>query len=71
MTPDQLRDTRKRLGLTQHSMAIALGMGTWGWQSIAKFERGVNPISAGFAERVRALCVDRGILSADYWEGGE
>jgi len=55
MTPDQLRDTRKRLGLTQHSMAIALGMGTWGWQSIAKFERGVRPISDGFAAKVARL----------------
>lgn len=55
MTAHELCAIRKRLGMTQHSMAIALNMGTWGWQSIAKFERGVKPISAGFAEKVERL----------------
>lgn len=55
MTAEQLRTIRHDLGHTQHSMAIALNMGTWGWQSIAKFERGVKPISAGFAARVEQL----------------
>jgi transcriptional regulator with XRE-family HTH domain len=55
MTPDQLRDTRKRLNHTQHSLAAALGMGVWGWQSINAFEKGRKPISAGFAAKVEQL----------------
>lgn len=55
MTPDELRAIRKALGHTQHSFAAALGMGTWGWQSVNKFEKGRAPISEGFAAKVRAL----------------
>lgn len=58
MTADQLRDTRKRLNMTQHAMASALGMGRWGWQSIAKFERGTWPISDGFAAKVARLTTE-------------
>ncbi len=40
MTPDQFRAARKALGLTQHAMAEALRMGRWGFQSVAKWEKG-------------------------------
>ncbi len=55
MTPNQLRDTRKRLNHTQHSLAAALGMGRWGWQTISAFEGGRKHISHGFAAKVEQL----------------
>lgn len=33
-----LRASRHELGLTQHKLAAELKMGTWGWQSISKWE---------------------------------
>lgn len=39
MTPAELRNARKALGLTQKGLAEALRMGTHGWQSISKWER--------------------------------
>ena len=44
MTPDQFRLARKQLGLTQHAMAEALRMGRWGFQSVAKWEKGETAI---------------------------
>jgi transcriptional regulator with XRE-family HTH domain len=38
MTPPELRDARKRLGLTQKGLAEALRMGRHGWQTISKWE---------------------------------
>lgn len=55
MTPSELKDARKSLGLTQHGLAAVLEMGVWGWQSISAFEGGRKKISTGFADRVRAL----------------
>jgi DNA-binding transcriptional regulator YiaG len=42
MTPAELRDARKRLGLTQKGLAKALRMGTHGWQTISKWENDTN-----------------------------
>lgn len=39
MTPSELREARKCLGLTQKGLAKALRMGTHGWQTISKWER--------------------------------
>lgn len=44
MIANELRAARKSLGLTQHGLADALGMGTWGFQSIGKWENGKVPI---------------------------
>jgi len=44
MTPAELRTARKALGLTQHGLAGAFGMGKWGFQSVAKWEKGEVPI---------------------------
>lgn len=44
MTPSDLRTARKTLGLTQHGLAGALRMGKWGFQSVAKWEKGEIPI---------------------------
>ena len=56
MTPDDIRDARKALGLTQHGLAKALGFGRWGYQSIGKMERGEVPITDRTAAAIRALC---------------
>lgn len=37
-----LRAARHELGLTQHALASILKMGTWGWQSISKWETAGN-----------------------------
>ncbi len=55
MTPERLRKIRQSLNHTQHSLAAALGMGRWGWQSISAFEGGRKPISQGFAAKVEQL----------------
>ena len=44
LTPEQFRDTRKRLGLTQKGLATALRMGSHGWQTISKWESGATPV---------------------------
>lgn len=44
MTPEQFRNARKALGLTQHAMAEALLMGKHGWQTISGWETGKTPI---------------------------
>lgn len=44
MTPADLRTARKTLGLTQHGLAEALRMGKWGFQSVAKWEKGEIPV---------------------------
>ena len=44
MTPADFRTARKRLGLTQHALAGALRMGKWGFQSVAKWEKGEIPV---------------------------
>lgn len=44
MAPSDFRNARKALGHTRHSMAEALRMGKWGWQTIGKWERGETPI---------------------------
>ena len=67
MTPSELKDARKSLGLTQHGLAAVLEMGVWGWQSISAFEGGRKKISPGFAERVRALAHTPGKT----WKGVE
>jgi transcriptional regulator with XRE-family HTH domain len=44
MTSDQFRKARARLGLTQRQLAERLRMGKWGFQSVAKWEKGEVPI---------------------------
>lgn len=55
MTPTELRDARKALGLTQKGLARALGMGRWGWQSISAMEGGRQPVSDRTAAAINAL----------------
>lgn len=54
MTAEEIREARKRLGLSQHAMADALGMGRWGWQSVAKWESG-KQIAPRFERRILDL----------------
>jgi DNA-binding transcriptional regulator YiaG len=42
MSPADLRNARKRLGLTQRGLAEALSMGSHGWQSVSKWESDNN-----------------------------
>lgn len=44
MTPADLRTARRTLGLTQHGLAEALRMGKWGFQTVAKWEKGTQPV---------------------------
>jgi DNA-binding transcriptional regulator YiaG len=42
LSPAELRQARKRLGLTQKGLAEALRMGTHGWQTVSKWESDRN-----------------------------
>ena len=55
MTPAQFQAHRKALGLTQHALAEALGMGTHGWQSVSEWENGKRPIPGPVAIAVNCL----------------
>lgn len=55
MTPADFRNARKALGLTQHALAEALGMGRWGFQSVGKWERGESPIPRQIALAIHGL----------------
>lgn len=59
MTPIQLRDARKSLGLSQHGLAEAMAMGKWGFQSVGKWERGEKPIPAHYILIVKMLLAQR------------
>lgn len=45
MTPEQVREARKTLGLTQHELAVLLRMGTDGKRAVRRWESGDRPIS--------------------------
>jgi DNA-binding transcriptional regulator YiaG len=51
LSPADLRAARKALGLTQHGLAGALGMGKHGWQSVSRWENdgGTIPGPVGVA----------------------
>jgi transcriptional regulator with XRE-family HTH domain len=55
MTPEELRSARKTLGLTQHGLAEALRMGKWGFQSVAKWEKGEIPVPGPVSVAVELL----------------
>ena len=55
MTHDDFRTARKALGMTQHALAEALGMGTHGWQSVSEWENGKRPIPGPVAIAVNCL----------------
>ena len=55
MTPAELRNARKRLGLTQKGLAEALRMGTHGWQTISKWERDGSTIPGPVQVAVESL----------------
>ena len=55
MTPANLREARKRLGLTQHGLAEALRMGKNGWQSVSRWEQDGNTIPGPVQVAVEAL----------------
>ena len=52
MTPDQIKQARHQLGLTQAAMAKAMGIGTRKWE---RWEGGHSPISPEGARLVEML----------------
>lgn len=55
MTSEQFRMARKTLGHTQHTMAEALNMGIWGWQTVGKWETGKQSIPGPIEKLVSIL----------------
>jgi transcriptional regulator with XRE-family HTH domain len=53
--PADLRAARKALGLTQHALAEALGMGRWGWQTISAWEGGRSPVPKDLPAKLEKL----------------
>lgn len=60
MTPKQLRAARKRLGMTQHALAEALGMGKNGYQSVGRWETDGSTIPGPVQVAVRCF-LDHGL----------
>jgi len=58
MTPEALRATRLRLGLSQLELAKALGMAPSGDRTVRRWESGRTPISLRTAVAVKALLDD-------------
>ena len=52
MTPEQIKQARQQLGLTQAAMAKAMGIGTRKWE---RWEGGHSPISPEGATLVELL----------------
>ena len=52
MTPDQIKQARQQLGLTQAAMAKAMGIGARKWE---RWEGGHSPISPEGARLVEML----------------
>jgi DNA-binding transcriptional regulator YiaG len=61
MTPSELREARKRLGLTQHGLAEALRMGKNGWQSVSRWEQDGNTVPGPVQVAVEAMLDSRGL----------
>ena len=55
MTPAELREARKALGLTQHGLARALRMGKNGYQSVIRWEKDGNTIPGPVQVAVEAM----------------
>jgi transcriptional regulator with XRE-family HTH domain len=55
LSPADLRTARKALGLTQHALAEALGMGKSGWQSVSRWEKDGNTIPGPVGLAVQLL----------------
>lgn len=55
LTTDAFRAARKSLGHTQHTLAEALFMGKWGFQTIGKWERGEREIPDRIAKAIAYL----------------
>ena len=55
MLPADLRAARKALGLSQHALAEALGMGRWGWQTISAWEGGRRPVPKDLPAKLEEL----------------
>lgn len=55
MTPDEVRDARRALGMTQHQLATALRMGGDGKRSVRRWESGDRPISGPASVAIEAM----------------
>lgn len=55
MTPDEVRESRRAMGMTQHQLATALRMGTDGKRSVRRWEAGDRPISGPASVAIEAL----------------
>lgn len=69
MLPADLREARKRLGLTQHQLAEALRMGKHGWQSVSRWEQDGNTIPGPVQVAVEALLGGHGLIPIKPLEG--
>lgn len=60
MTPQEFRAARDKLGMTGMQLAQALGMGTYGFQTISKWENGSSDISGPYLVALDALLARQG-----------
>ena len=55
MSPNEVRDARRALGLTQHELAVLLRMGGDGKRSVRRWEAGDREISGPASVAIEAL----------------
>lgn len=55
MMPDDVRDARRAMGLTQHDLAVLLRMGGDGKRAVRRWEAGDRHISGPASVAVEAL----------------
>ena len=55
MNPNEVRDARRALGLTQHELAVLLRMGGDGKRSVRRWEAGDRDISGPASVAIEAL----------------
>lgn len=60
MTPDQFKNARQSLGLSQRDLAAEWGMGTNGERTIRRWETGVVPVNP-----IAAYCISLMIDNAN------
>lgn len=61
MTPDQVRDARKRLGLSQTGLAEALKMGANGARQVRRWEQAETPVSGPAAVAIGLMIKEKGL----------
>lgn len=68
MTPSDIREARRKLGLTQNQLAAVMGVGTRGKQTVSEWERGERQPDGQSVRLIQAYLAGH---RPDDWPKGE